>query len=116
MFGRAAITLGIGPDFSLLLGRIAVLRTYAVYCYSPSSAVCRSVGRSDAVVSPAKTAESIEMPFAMWIRVGSRNRWRGGATGIALDLRSIRRGFESYSRQRCVITLFAPMWLCHQAV
>ena len=31
--------------------------------------------------------------------------WRGGATGIALDLRSVNRGFKSYSGQRCVTTL-----------
>ena len=27
----------------------------------------------------------------------SKNRWRGGATGRALDLRSTGRGFKSYS-------------------
>ena len=45
-------------------------------------------------------------------------RWRGSATGIALDLRSVGRGFKSYSRQRCVTTLgklFTPMCFCHQA-
>ena len=45
--------------------------------------------------------------------------WCGGATGRTLDLRSIGRGFKSYSEQRCVTTLgklFAPMCLCHQAV
>jgi len=31
--------------------------------------VCRSV----TVVSPAKTAEPIEMPFGLWARVGPRN-------------------------------------------
>ena len=31
--------------------------------------------------------------------------WRGGATGMAFDLRSVGRGFKSYSRQRCVTTL-----------
>jgi len=39
--------------------------------------------------------------------------------GIALDLQSIGRGFESYSRQRCVTTLgklITPVCLCHQAV
>jgi len=41
-----------------LLGRIAVLR--------PSSVVCRSV----TLVSPAKTAELIEMPFGLWTRMG----------------------------------------------
>jgi len=35
--------------------------------------VCLSVGRSDAIVSPAKTAELIETSFGMWTRVGRRN-------------------------------------------
>jgi len=46
-------------------------------------------------------------------------RWRGGATGIALDLRSTGRGLKSYSGQRCITILsklFTPMCLCHQAV
>jgi len=46
-------------------------------------------------------------------------RWRGGATGRALDLRSVGLGFKSYSGQRCVTTLgklFTPMCLCHQAL
>jgi len=46
-------------------------------------------------------------------------RWRGSATGRALDSRSVGRGFKSYSRQHCVTTLgklFTPMCLCHQAV
>ena len=32
-------------------------------------------------------------------------RWRGGATGIALELRSIGHGFNSYWEQRYVTTL-----------
>jgi len=43
----------------------------------------------------------------------------GGATGRALDLRSVGRGFKSYSRQCCVTTLgklFTPLRPCHQAV
>jgi len=37
--------------------------------------VAWSVGRSAvAVVSPAKTAEPIEMPFAIWTGVGPRKR------------------------------------------
>ena len=48
------------------------------------------------------------------------HRWRSGAMGMALDLRSIGRGFKSYSRQRYVTTklgkLFTPICLCHQAV
>jgi len=57
-----------------------------------------------------------------WFTLASTypTRWRGSATGIALDLRSVGRGFKSCSRQRCVTTLgklFTPiMCLCHQAV
>ena len=39
---------------------------------------------------------------------------KGGATGKTLDLRSVGRGFRSYSGQRCVTTLgklFTPMFL-----
>ena len=41
----------------------------AVYCYRPSSMVCRSV----TLVSPAKTAETIEMPFGFTAQVGAGN-------------------------------------------
>jgi len=37
-----------------------------------------SVGRSVTILSPAKTAEPIEMPFAVWTRVGPRNHVLGG--------------------------------------
>jgi len=55
----------------------------AAYCYRPPSVVCRSVWLSVClsvtVVSLAKTAEPIEMPFGLWAQVGSRNhvliRW-----------------------------------------
>jgi len=47
---------------------------YAAFCYRPSSVVWRlSVGLSVMLVSPAKTAEPIEMPFGLWTRVGPRN-------------------------------------------
>jgi len=41
----------------------------AAYCYRPSRAVCLSV----TVVTSAKTAELIEMPFGLWTPVGPRN-------------------------------------------
>jgi len=44
----------------------------AACCYRQSSVVCLSVCLSVTIVSPAKTAEPIEMPFGIWIRVGSR--------------------------------------------
>jgi len=43
----------------------------AAYCYRPSSMVCRPP--SVTVVSPAKTAVPIEMPFGLWSWMGRRN-------------------------------------------
>jgi len=49
----------------------------AAYCYRPSTAVCRSVClsvcRPVTLVSPAKMAKPIKMPFGSRTRVGSRN-------------------------------------------
>ena len=49
----------------------------AAYCYQPSSAVCLSVGLSVCLsvtlVSRAKTAEPIEMPFELRTWVGPGN-------------------------------------------
>ena len=48
--------------------------------------VCLSVCLSVTIVSPAKTAEPIEIPFGLWTRVGPKNhvldggldpRWEG---------------------------------------
>jgi len=52
----------------LLSDRIAVLRTY---CYQASSMVCRSV--TVTLVSPAKTAASIQMQFGLRTLVSPRN-------------------------------------------
>jgi len=42
----------------------------AVYCYRPRSVVCWSVSLSVTLVSYAKTAELIEIPFGLRNRVG----------------------------------------------
>jgi len=67
---------------SIFLCRIAhTSYVYAVYCYRPSSVVCLdswSVCRSVTLVSRAKTAEPIEMPFGLWGRRGPRKRVRWG--------------------------------------
>jgi len=44
-----------------------------VYCYRQSSVVCLSVGLSVTIVSPAKMAEAIEVPFQLTTWVGPRN-------------------------------------------
>jgi len=78
IFGRAAIRLGIGRHsrFTFLLPFIIRLHrrtTYVgvAYYYRPSIVVCRSV----TLVSPAKTAEPIEMPFGLWTRVRPRKHY-----------------------------------------
>jgi len=55
---------------------IIIIRPYhsttyvdAVHCYRPSSVVCWSV----TLVSPAKTATPIQMPFGLRTQVGPRN-------------------------------------------
>jgi len=60
-----------------LVDRIA-RTTYVdeAYCYRVAwyagLSVCRSVCRSVTLVSPAKTAEAIEMPLGLWARTGPR--------------------------------------------
>jgi len=44
-----------------------------VYCYRPSSVVCRTVCQSVTLVSPAKIAAPIEMPFGLRTRVSPGN-------------------------------------------
>ena len=62
--------------YLIIIGIVIIIRphgstTYvdAAYYYRPSSVVCRSV----TLVSPAKTAAPIEMPFGLRTRVGPRN-------------------------------------------
>jgi len=69
----------------------------AAYCDRPSSVVCRSVGLSVTLVSLAKTAAPIELPFGLRTWVGPRNHvldggpdppWKGanfwGRMGVPL--------------------------------
>jgi len=37
-------------------------------------------------VSPAKTAEPIEMPFGFWVRMGRRNRMLDGGPAVLRDV------------------------------
>jgi len=77
----------------------------AVYCYRPSSVVCRSVCQNVTLVNSAKTPESIDMPvckvlghsavtcvkttepivmpFGLWARTGPRNHKLGGCLKYA---------------------------------
>ena len=70
-------TVLLGPKVRLLLYSIAVLHiglhtslhVNAAYCYR----VALSVSLSTTIVSPAKTAEPIEVPFGLWTRFCQRN-------------------------------------------
>ena len=76
--GIAAKRTPFGVMSSVLLGRSHRSTTYsdAAYYYRTSSVVClSSVGLPVCHDrEPCKTAEPIEMPFRLWIRVGPRNR------------------------------------------
>ena len=69
MFGRATITLGIGPHSSFVIVIIVVIIRFALrYCIrrptcGPFVTAWLSVGLSVTVVSPAKTAEPVKMSF-----------------------------------------------------
>ena len=72
-------------DFvKLIIIRLHRSTTYvdAAYCYRPSSVVCRS----DTLVSPARTAAPIEMPFGSWARMGRRNRVIDGGPAVLRDV------------------------------
>jgi len=62
----------------------------AAYCYRPSSvvsrSVCLSVCRSVTLVSPAKMAEPIEMPFGSCARMGPRNHVSAGSPEVLRDV------------------------------
>jgi len=74
----------------LLLGRIALLRTYMRpivtdrVAWSVGQSVClyRSVIR----VSPAKTAEPVETPFGLWAWMGPRNHVLYGSADVLRDI------------------------------
>ena len=67
---RLFLCICLGLVFCVFLGCIIVLHAC---CYRPSTVVCRSVGRSVTVVSPAKTAKPIEMLFVSRTLVSPRN-------------------------------------------
>jgi len=95
----------INRDY-LLLGRIAVLRTYyvdAARCYRPSSVVCRSVCHSR---EPCKTAEPIDMPFGMWTTVGAKKQ---ALDGVRIGATRRIRLMQTYVSQ---IALSNCYYLC----
>jgi len=66
------------------------------YCYRTCSVVCQSVR----VVSPAKTAELIVMPFGLRTWVGPRNRVLDGAQESCIKWVQIPHGKVPFSGER----------------
>ena len=60
----------------------------AAYCYKTEYTHGLSA-LSVTIVSPAKTAEPIEMPFWLWTRVGPRNYVLDGSPDLRAKGRSI---------------------------
>ena len=115
----------------VLLGCISALAIDVAYCYRRGNVVCLSVGLSVSlslslaivsIVSPAKTAEPIEVPFGMWTPVGPRNHvldggpdplWEGAILkGRRRSLYSI--GTTVYVRRRygLFVQLFDHLLYC----
>jgi len=66
----------------LLAASRSTTYVHAAYCYRLSSVVCRSV----ILVSPAKTAAPIEMPFGLRTRVSPRNHLLDGGPAVLRDV------------------------------
>jgi len=62
-------------------------------------------GRSVTVVIPAKTAQPIEMPFGLRIRVGPRKHVVGGVHTVAAWRIPLNRSRAAAMRPFCQITL-----------
>jgi len=64
--------------------------------------VAWSVGRSVTLVSPAKTAAPIEMPFGLWARMGRRNHVLDGGPAMLRDVAMA----TNFGRQFAIINGF----------
>jgi len=68
---------GLMPLVNIIRPYRCTMYVDAAYCYRPSCVVCRLVGLSVCLsvtlVSPAKMAAPIEMPFGLRTRVGPGN-------------------------------------------
>jgi len=75
---RAVKRLCVCSEALIITPHRSTTYTDAVYCYRPSSVVCQSV----TLVSPAKTAEPIEMPLGLRTRMGPGNHVLDGGVQI----------------------------------
>ena len=69
--------------------------------------------RRQYVVSCAKMAEPIEMPFVLWTRVGPRQHLLGGVHSGATWRKTLNRPYAPVMRRFCPITLTT---CCHRVL
>jgi len=81
------VTYIIRPHRSMSIDKAYCYRRSNVVCRSVCLSVCLSVCQSETTVSPAKTAERIEMPFRVCTQVGSRNHVSLLDVGVQLPTR-----------------------------
>jgi len=82
----------------------------AAYCYRPSSVVCLSVNLCVKVLSPANTAEPIEMPFGLRIQVELGLGWaQGNMYYVGCTLASpVEYHCAIHVRRRCGLLSLRP--------
>jgi len=96
----------IGLDTNLLISLLLLVRIYVrstsmrpIVTDRLAWSVGLSVGQSITVVSPAKTAQPIEMPFGLRTRVDQRNRVLDGGRLIPMG----RGNFEGRKVAHCEV-------------
>jgi len=78
----------IMSSWLVLLGRIVVLHTqmWPIVTNRVAWSVDLSVGLTVTLVSPTKTAESIEIPCGLWVQMGPRNHVLDGSPETLKDV------------------------------
>ena len=89
-------------DLKAFFKHTAVLITHVdAACYRPSSVLCRFV----TIVSPAKTAQLIEVPYGLWTSVGPRNHVLDGGPDPPMQ----RGNFEGEVAAHCKVLRFCAV-------
>jgi len=109
---RCGLMSNYFDHLSSFLDRIArTTDVHAIYCYRPSSVVCRSVCHTN---EPPKTAEPIEIQFGLRTRVGPGNNVLDGGPDPPWEGVILRGGGASHCikyRYRDILRSSMQRWL-----
>jgi len=120
--GHQISSLNFQKCLNAIFGHFDILRLHrstayidAACCYCPSSVVSRSVCRSVTLVSPAKTAAPIEMPFGLRTQVSPRNHVLDGGPDLPMGRGNFEGGkgrpIVKYRETLCAKTGGLSGWL-----